>query len=250
MSRPFLKQCLWLLVWGCCWQACRPVPQKSPVLGDRLVQPLDFEYLKLGASILCVTDEHQYSSAYIRFRIHKDQCIWFSVSVAWGVEVMRGMVTPKDITLVNHIQQVYHVYDYAALGTAGAGPWDYALLQAVLLGELTRAYTAQEVIQEDAQQAMIQQHKAPWVINHLVNPALGKVEKLVASTLSGKLIAVYDQFKPYPGGLLFRQAKVHWYPCPAPAAPTLQVTLRRAKARWPKKPLSFPFSIPKHYEKK
>ena len=226
------------------------MPQRSPRSGDRLVQPLDFEYLKLSTTISYYNAAHQDSRAYVKFRIQKDQCIWFSVLVPWGIEVMRGMITPTGITLLNHMQKIHYVYDYATLRSLWPGPWDYALVQALLLGELAQAYTAQEVVQEGAQQAVIQQQKGAWTLNHLVNPALGKVEKLVATASQGSIVAAYNQFKPYQGGLLVGQATLNWYDYTAATAPAMTVTLAGIKAQWSKKPLEFPLAIPAHYEKR
>lgn len=250
MRRQRWRYCFWLLVGSCCWQACRPAPQRSPSRSDQLVQPLAFEYLKLSTTLSYHNAAPQYSSAYVKLRLQKDQCIWFAVFMPWGIEVMRGLITPTGVTLLDHMQKTYAVYDYATLRSLWPGPWDYPLVQALLLGELAQAYVAQEVVQEKEQQAVIQQQKEAWTLYHLVNLALSKVEKLVATASQGTLIATYHQFKPCQGGLLFGQASLNWYDYTAPTTPAITVTLAEIKAEWPKKPLKFPFVIPAHYEKR
>ena len=250
MHRRYWRLCFWLLLGSSCWQGCRPGLQRSPSSSDQLVQPLAFEYLTLSATLrYCNATQHT-STAYVKFRIQKDQCIWFSVAGPWGLEVMRGMLTPQGVTLLDHLQKTYYVYDYATLQALWPGPWDYTVLQALLLGELAQDYTAQEVVQAHAQQAVIHQQKGAWILQYLVNPALSKVEKLVATSGPGRLIAAYHQCRPCQGGLLSKQATFSWYPYTASTSPTMTVKLAKIKVQWPQKPLRFPFVIPAHYEKR
>ena len=191
----------------------------------------------------------RYSSAYVTFRIKKDHLIWFSILAPWGIEVLRGLITPAGITLLNHIQKAYYVYDYATLRALWPVPWNYALLQALLLGELANASTPQKFMQKNARPVVIQQKEA-WTLTHFIHPTLKKVEKLVAATGQGTCVATYSQFKPYQGGLLSRRAILTWYCCTAPIQPAMTLILKGIKPQWPKKVLCFPFSIPASYEKK
>jgi Domain of unknown function (DUF4292) len=253
MNKWCLRHGLWLLVWACCLQACRPVPQKVPRPGtdECLVQALDFEYLKISASIGYQDYAHRYSSAYVNFRIKKDNLIWFSVLVPWGIEILRGVITPAGITLLNHMQHTYYVHDYATLRALYPGPWDYALIQALLLGELARISPTHEVIKRNYQHIVVQQQRDAWTLTHLIDPSLQKVEKLIATAIQGSLVASYEQFKArQEGGLLFRRATLDWYCHTDPTQPAMTVTLKNMKVQWPKKPLHFPCSIPEKYEKK
>lgn len=237
----------WLLVGSCCWQACLSLPKKSPSSNERLYQPLAFEYLALNTTISYHQVGQPQRSAYVKLRLQKDQCIWFSVLGPWGIELLRGMITPMGITLLNRMHKTYHVYDYASLQSLWPGPWDYSLVQAVLLGELAHAYTPQEIAQESAQETVIQQQKGAWMLTHLISPALGKVEKLVAKGPQSTLVAAYQQFKSYQEGLLFREATFTWH---HGATPAMTVELAKLTPQWSKNPLRFPFIIPANYEKK
>ena len=250
MNRWCLRHSFWLLVWACCFQDCRPVPQKGPSKDECRVQSLAFEYLKMSTTISYQDHAHHYSSAYVKFRIKKDHLIWFSILAPGGIEVLRGLITPAGITLLNHMQKAYCVYDYATLRALWPGPWDYALLQALLLGELANASTPHKVVQKNAQQVVMQQQKAAWTLTHFIHPTLKKAEKLVAATGQGTCVAAYSQFKPYQGGLLSRCAILTWYCCTAPTQPAMTLILKGMKPQWPKKVLCFPFSIPASYEKK
>ena len=243
--------CGWLLLGICCWQACSlPLPQRSPGSNEGLVQPLDFTYLMLSTAISYREADQPRRKAYARFRIQKDQCIWFTITGPLGIEILRGMATPAGITLLNRTQKTYQVYDYPSLRALWPGPWDYRLMQALLLGELGRAYTPQEVIQGHTHEAIIQQKQGAWWLNYFVNPSLGKLEKLLAKSLQGTFTAAYQQFKPYQEGLLFKKATLSWHNDTTNDIPAITVKLAGLKPRWSQKPLKFPFSIPPGYEKK
>jgi Domain of unknown function (DUF4292) len=250
MNRWRLRRGFWLLAWASCFQACCPVPQKGIRKNGHWVQTLDFEYLKMSTNVGYQDHAHQYSSAHVKFRIKKDHLIWFSVLAPWGIEILRGLITPTSITLLNHMQKSCYVHDYATLRALWPGPWDYALLQSLLLGELAHASTLHKVTQQNTQQAVIQQQKEAWTLTHFIHPIFKKVEKLVAATGQGSCVATYDQFKPCQGGLLFRRATLTWYHRTAPTQPVMTLTLKGMQAQWSKKPLHFPCSIPAHYEKK
>ena len=214
------------------------------------MQSLAFEYLKMDATVGYQAQARYYGSAYIKFRIKKDHIIWFSVLVPWGLEIFRGIITPTSITLLNYMHKVYYVYDYATLRALWPGPWDYALLQALLLGELSHASTPYKVIQQNAQQIVIQQKKATWSLTHCIHPTLRRVEKLITAAKRGSLVATYNLFKPCRGGLLFRRATLTWYYRTVPTQPAIILSFKGIQTKWPKNPLLFPFSIPAHYEKK
>ena len=240
----------WLLIGAGCWQSCLFLPQKSPVSHERPIQALDFEYLTLHATISYRQEGQSQRSAQVRLRLQKDQCIWWSVLGPLGIEILRGMATPTGVTLLNRTQKTYHIYDYATLQSLWPGPWNYALIQALLLGELARAHKPREVIQSNAQEIVIQQQIGAWMLNHLVNRDLGKLERLVAKGPRGTFIADYHQFKAYQEGLLFKKAAFNWYYGTTTTSPAMTVKLAGLRPRWSQKPLRFPFVIPANYEKR
>ena len=250
MYKRYLRHGFRLLVWACYFQACHPVPQKGTRKDGGLVQSLAFEYLRIGATVGYQDQESYYDSVYVRFRVKKDHVIWFSVLTPWGIEIFRGIITPTRITFLNDRRKAYYVYDYVTLRSFWPGPWNYASLQALLLGELSHDTAPQKIIQKTAQQIVMQQKKEAWLLTYFLNPTLRKVEKLIATANHGRLVALYNLFKPCQGGLLFRRATLTWYYRTAPTQPAMILTLKGMQPQWPKKPLLFPFSIPAHYEKK
>jgi Domain of unknown function (DUF4292) len=251
MYEKSLQHGFYLLVYMCCcFQSCCPLPQKGINRDVNFVQSLDFDYLKIDASIAYQDHAYRRGNAHVKLRIKKDHIIWFSVLGPWGIEILRGVATPVGVTLLNRIQKTYAIYDYATLSTLWPGPWDYALLQALLLGELVHTPNPHKVVQQHAQQTVIQQQKEAWTLTHCINPTLKKVAKLVALSSQGSWQVTYDQFKPCQGGLLSRRAILTWYCRTTPTKPAMTLTLKAMKPQWPTKALHFPCSIPVQYEKK
>ena len=249
MRQQLFRYSVWLLVWGSCLQACRPIPQKSPSRGEGVAQSLDFEQLRLSVAITYQDGEQRYSNIRVRLRIKKDSLIWFAVLTPLGTEALRGIITPTGITLINHTEKAYYVYSYATLRSLWPGPWDYASLQALLLGEVDGG-KQQKIVQLDADQMVMQCKEAGWAMTYFIGARSGKLERLVASTKSGSFSAIYEDFKPYPEGVLLGKATLTWYNSTAPTQPTATVTMKGMRIKRAKGLLKFPFAIPTHYQKR
>ena len=185
-------------------------------------------------------------------RVKKDGCIWLSIGFPWGMEILRCMITPQGVTLIDHQKKAYYVYDYAILNKRWPGPWDYALLQALLLGELVYAPATYTLIQQNGQQAIIQHSKEGWSLTYFINPTHKKVEKLVAKATSGNcgFTVSYKPRQHDQTSFLFKQAILHWHCNTVPRQPNINMTIKGVKAKCSDKPLHFPFVIPACYEQK
>ena len=249
MNKRRLQRCASLLLGAICLQTCSPVLQKHVRKQAPIVQTLAGNYVKIAANISYqyqdIQQQHS-SSASIKFRIKQGDCIWFTVSAHWGLEILRGMVTPKGVTLLNHMEHAYCTYDYATLQVLWPGPWDYKLLQSLLLGESVAIDTLHEVLQDD-QQVCIQQQQGVWHLTYFMHAILKRVNKLVAKTMHRSLIIIYQHMLDHQISL-FKQ--VTWLCHDHDAFMQVRLQLKNVRVQWPKQALSFPFFIPKSYEEK
>ncbi len=249
-----LRNFCWVPILAYVLHGCQSIlPQKSLQSDTVLAETLNFDQLQLRTIMSYQDSQNNYGIAYVRFRIQKDTIIWFSVTVALGVEVMRGIITPTGITMLNRIQEEYYDYDYACLCTHLNYTCSYDLIQALLLGTLPFTHTPQEIVQKDAGQVIIQQQRPPWVVTQIINCAASKQEKyivLVDTVTQGRCAASYKKLKKLKGGTLPEKLKIYLYPNAYQEQPEVTIAMDKVKASWPKNPLEFPFSIPAHYEKK
>jgi hypothetical protein len=75
-------------------------------------------------------------------RIVKDSAIWISVSPGFGVELMRLLVTPDSVKMVNRLNSTYFAGDFSYLNKIFKFNLDYFSLQAILTNSFF-AYDAQ-----------------------------------------------------------------------------------------------------------
>jgi len=146
------------------------------------------------------------------------------------------------------MQKSYYTYDYLSLEERWPLPWDYALLQALLLGQIVPTDGPYKVTPLSAQQAMVQQKKAHHVLTCFINLATNQVQQIVLAHPEQpyRLVSTYQTCGKSP---FFDQVQLAWYTAPAPEPPDAMLTLQDFKAAGSTKPLSFPFSIPQQYEK-
>jgi hypothetical protein len=178
----------------------------------------------------------------IKLRIERDRLIWFSITHSWGVEVLRGRITPTRIELINYVDKSYQMYDYAGLQTHWHIPCSYSLIQATLLGEL-HGLEKESVISRINNQIIIQQQKKLWKCLATLYHGTKKLASLsVVDSLSQHAWHVsYEYKKGYQQDFLFCNLKAYFT--------TFKVFLQYTDISFSKQPLSFPFNIPQQYDK-
>ncbi|MBE9469207.1 MAG: DUF4292 domain-containing protein [Bacteroidetes bacterium] len=76
-------------------------------------------------------------------RIVKDSAIWISVSPGFGVELMRLLVTPDSVKMINRLNSTYFAGDFSYLNKVFKFNLDYFSLQAILTNSFF-SYEAQD----------------------------------------------------------------------------------------------------------
>lgn len=75
-----------------------------------------------------------------RLRIKKDSVIWVSITPALGIEVVRVVITPDSIKMVNRLDQKYFVESFDKTNELLQLQINYQVLQSVLTGEFVPLY--------------------------------------------------------------------------------------------------------------
>jgi len=247
----FSKKCNWFrrlakqyglatLVVSCLLQACyvERFSQATHTPTHHPIQPLAFQYLTLTTSIQGCMGENSYKIR-VQFRIQQGKLIWFSAMAPWGLEIARGIISPTEIRVINHLQRSYTVYDYPTLQTQWHCPCSYGLIQAILLGELPYPYSGQLSIQPEL--LFIQVQKGTWEIKATRHSRLGKIERLIVvdQLTQDQCKIKYQQFKPYQAGFIWEAAQLY--------IGNLLLDMRHISIYRSDKPLDFPFTIPWKY---
>ncbi|MFM1875497.1 MAG: hypothetical protein RL266_1234 [Bacteroidota bacterium] len=75
-----------------------------------------------------------------RVRMKKDSVIWVSITPAMGIEVVRVVITPDSIKMVNRLDQKYFVESFSKTNELLQLEINYQVLQSVLTGEFVPLY--------------------------------------------------------------------------------------------------------------
>lgn len=75
-----------------------------------------------------------------RLRIKKDSVIWVSITPALGIEVVRVVITPDSIKMINRLDQKYFVESFDKTNEILQLQINYQVLQSVLTGEFVPLY--------------------------------------------------------------------------------------------------------------
>lgn len=75
-----------------------------------------------------------------RIRVKKDSVIWLSITPALGIEVVRVVITPDSIKMINRIDSKYFVESFEKTNELLKLEINYQVLQSVLMGDFTSLY--------------------------------------------------------------------------------------------------------------
>jgi hypothetical protein len=178
----------------------------------------------------------------VKLRIERDRLIWFSITHIWGIEMIRGRITPTGVELINHVDKSYQVYDYTSLQKDWHIPCDYSLIQATLLGELPDMETEPKVLQLGST-TIIQHQAASWQCLATLHKATNKLVDLCVldSLTQHRWHAVYKYKKGHQRGFLFYNLTAYFAGS--------KLSLQYKDVGLLRQPLSFPFNIPQQYDK-
>ncbi|MCK9617218.1 MAG: DUF4292 domain-containing protein [Lentimicrobiaceae bacterium] len=67
-------------------------------------------------------------------RIVKDSAIWISVSPALGIEMLRILITPDSVKMINRIEKTYYDADFQYINVLINNAVDFDMLQSLIVG--------------------------------------------------------------------------------------------------------------------
>lgn len=207
-----------------------------------LTQPLDFTYLNISSYINYQAGK-QRCQLRVKFRIQKNQVIWFSVLGPYGIEVARGILTPTKVQWINRVQRVYQVCDYPTLQAQLHCPFSYDVAQAILLGEIPFPYKAPASLAQGRGFKMVQQQVGRWRLTATIDQSTQRLSKVSIMDIDtqAQCTGYYKHWQKYQRCALFRNAQIDL------GKNTIHIV--HASVHCTQKPLNFPFTIPPQYEK-
>lgn len=98
-----------------------------------------YEFLEAKLSVNHSTEEKTQTFG-VRARFKKDSVIWLSITPALGIEVVRVVITPDSIKMINRIEQKYFSESFDKTNELLKLEVSFELLQSALTGEFVRLY--------------------------------------------------------------------------------------------------------------
>ncbi len=228
--------------------AFHPIP-----LPERLVEDLDFEYLTTRSKLSVAGKLQNIDNASVSIRIKKDSVIWLSVTTL-GLEVVRGLITPEKVQILDKFHKVHLSTTYSALTGKLGFPIDFQRLQSILLGSLPLVPAGPTVLAHTEPQGLrLYQEQPPLRIESLIDTSQKKLTQVEAvdQQTDNRLTLFYSDFQALQSYLFPFAVQIHLSVHPKLAPEKTEkssIQLIHNRVEISTEAVTFPFSIPNNYK--
>lgn len=159
----------------------RTIPLRPGIEEARTnVAEIDFRYLTAKSKISFKSPEQDIDNANINIRVRKDSLIWLSVSKL-GIEAVRGIITRDSITIIDKIHREYTVYDFPTLSRQFNFEMNFALLQALIVGNLPLPKRPAQKIKNERDYLLLRQSEGKVLVENYIGEQDRKLKKLMVT---------------------------------------------------------------------
>ncbi len=229
--------------------ACKKQPATSNDLrkGENHMEwsPLSFNYLVIKSKINFKSKGNN-THLTANIRIKKDSVIWLSITPGMGIEVLRAIVTPDSVKVINRLDNTYDAYSISYIKQTIGIDMDYYNLQNLLVGDMLLPFqeTDQVITTDNTWQVKQVYHGLDVVA--MISRIQKKVTRTEATNPDKKyLLSTYKEFI-LTDSVLFHQEQMLLM---KNGNDTSTIEASHQKIEFPKKSVAFPFNVPKRFEK-
>ncbi|MBC3784936.1 DUF4292 domain-containing protein [Spirosoma utsteinense] len=217
------------------------------------VAEIDFRYLTAKSKISFKSPEQDIDNANINIRVRKDSVIWLSVSKL-GIEAVRGLITRDSITIIDKIHREYTVYDFPTLSKQFNFEMNFALLQALIVGNLPLPRRPAQKIKNERDYLLLRQSEGKVLVENYIGENDRKLKKLMVTEQPTKntLRLDYEDFASL-NNFLFPYTSLVTLDYKSKTDGQFYQTLLRikhSKVELIDKSPGFPFTIPANYQRR
>lgn len=234
-------------------QACKKPPVNSIDGEDRLVKRSGPQFTYLDSKFrLNYQSDLQSFRAKVRLRMRRDSLIWASVT-AFGLEGARIKITPDSIFIIDRRNKQYIAKGLDTLNTILNFPFDFEILQSIVLGEMPFPLQKSDTVKEAGRfQTVVQERNNLKVESYLY----ARNQKLKQITLDDTLrpnnmVMEYEGYSRAKGYFIPSRSKIEINFKGDKDIETRQtvISIIQSKAEVGEEKLTFPFFVPSKYEK-
>lgn len=217
------------------------------------VAEIDFQYLTAKSKISFKSPQQDIDNANINLRVRKDSLIWVSVSKV-GIEAVRALITRDSITIIDKIHKEYSVYDFPALSRQFNFNMNFALLQALIVGNLPLPKRPAQKIKNERDHLLLRQSEGKVLVENYIGEQDRKLKKLMVTEQPTKntLRLDYEDFTSL-NNFLFPYTSLVTLDYKSKTDGQFYQTLLRIKhnkVELVDKNPGFPFTIPASYQRR
>ncbi len=217
------------------------------------VAEIDFRYLTAKSKISFKSPEQDIDNANINIRVRKDSLIWLSVNKL-GIEAVRGVITRDSITIIDKIHREYAVYDFPTLSRQFNFEMNFALLQALIVGNLPLPKRPAQKIKNERDYLLLRQSEGKVLVENYIGEQDRKLKKLMVTEQPTKntLRLDYEDFTSL-NNFLFPYTSLVTLDYKSKTDGQFYQTLLRIKhnkVELVDKNPGFPFTIPVNYQRR
>lgn len=217
------------------------------------VAEIDFLYLTAKSKISFKSPEQDIDNANINIRVRKDSLIWVSVNKL-GIEAVRGLITRDSIKIIDKIHRDYAVYDFPTLSRQFNFEMNFALLQALIVGNLPLPKRPAQKIKNERDYLLLRQSEGKVLVENYIGEQDRKLKKLMVTEQPTKntLRLDYEDFTSL-NSFLFPYTSLMTLDYKSKTDGQFYQTLLRIKhnkVELVDKNPGFPFTIPVNYQRR
>ncbi|MGF1637749.1 MAG: DUF4292 domain-containing protein [Cyclobacteriaceae bacterium] len=241
-----------LLFFSAGFYSCkREITRAARDVSEISVEEIDFDYFT-SRSRISYEEGSKSLRGIANMRIKKDSIIWISITPSIGIEVTRVMLTADSVVIINRMEKNFLQVDYKELSNTFGIDLDYAIIEAVLLGNLTIPLQDSDKVQRDNKFLKVSHNDGFLITESYINNQNKKLESLnMRQTDSQNMLNLkYGNFQRLEQFLFAHLCKVKLnYESHFGQTETL-LEIEHQKPELSDKPLKFPFNVPSKYERK
>lgn len=225
------------------------ITEKAPVSEPIIIaQPdeLDFNYLKIKSKVAFSSPD--FSQTFpATIQVKKDSIIW--VSVAVGLEVARGIITPDSAIFLDRLNRNVYQFGYQELSEFMGFNISFDLVQALLVGNMPIYVRDEDVVTENGGFITVKQNVGELEVENTIDAFKNKLTRVLAQRANApnRLVITYADFTKTENGEIPQRIETRVEKLAVETETTTSINIEHNKFEFWERDLRFPFSVPKSY---
>jgi hypothetical protein len=222
------------------------VPTTTPSI---VIQPdeVDFNYLKVKSRVAFSSPD--FSQTFpATIHIKKDSIIWISIAV--GLEVARGVITPDSAIFLDRLNRNVYQFSYKELSEFMGFDVSFGLVQSLLVGNMPVYVREKDVITGAGGFITVKQSVGELTVENTIDELINKLTRVLAqrANTNNRLVITYADFVETENGKVPQRIETRVEKTSAGIETTAtSINIEHNKFEFLERDLRFPFSIPKSY---